>query len=113
MVDTLPVSDLPAVPVTSLPDDAVLLDVREDDEWEAGHAPGALHVPLGQVPSRLDELPEGELHVVCRSGGRSAQAVAWLVRNGYDAVNVSGGMHAWQDAGRPLVAESGGTPTVR
>lgn len=113
MVDTLPVSDLPAVPVTALPDDAVLLDVREDDEWEAGHVPGALHVPLAQVPSRLDELPEGELHVVCRSGVRSAQAVAWLVSNGYDAVNVSGGMHAWQDAGRPLVAESGDTPTVR
>ena len=48
-VPTVRVADLPA----DLPDDFVLLDVREDDEWEAGHAPGALHVPLGQVPARV------------------------------------------------------------
>lgn len=107
-------TDVPAVSVSDLPEDVVLLDVREQDEWVAGHAPGAVHVPLAQVPSRLDEIPSDEVvHVVCRSGGRSAQATAWLNRNGYDAVNVSGGMGAWLDAGRPLVSETGDAPTVR
>ncbi|WP_336921599.1 rhodanese-like domain-containing protein [Aquipuribacter sp. SD81] len=106
-------SEVPTVDVTDVPDDAVVLDVREDDEWQAGHAPGALHVPLNQVPERLDELPDGELHVVCRSGGRSARATAWLNQNGYEAVNVAGGMGAWREAGRPLVSEDGTEPTVR
>lgn len=107
-------SDVPAVNVNELPEDVVLLDVREQDEWVAGHAPGAVHVPLAQVPSRLDEIPSDEVvHVVCRSGGRSSQATAWLNRNGYDAVNVSGGMGAWLEAGRPMVSETGDAPTVR
>lgn len=107
-------SDVPAVSVSELPEDVVLLDVREHDEWVAGHAPGAVHVPLAQVPARLDEIPSDEVvHVVCRSGGRSAQATAWLNRNGYDAVNVSGGMGAWLEAGRPMVSETGDAPTVR
>ncbi|MGJ7439608.1 rhodanese-like domain-containing protein [Aquipuribacter sp. MA13-6] len=108
-VPTVRVADLPA----DLPDDFVLLDVREDDEWQAGHAPGALHVPLGQVPARLAEIPDGEVHVICRSGGRSGQAVAWLTRNGYDVVNVAGGMHAWVDADRPVVSETDADPVVR
>ncbi len=107
-------SDVPAVSVSELPEDVILLDVREDDEWVAGHAPGAVHVPLAQVPARLDEIPSDEVvHVVCRSGGRSSQATAWLNRNGYDAVNVSGGMGAWLEAGRPMVSETGDAPTVR
>jgi rhodanese-related sulfurtransferase len=107
------VSEVPTVSAADVPDDAVLLDVREDDEWRAGHAPGALHVPLGEVPARLGELPDGEVHVICRSGGRSARAVAWLEQNGFEAVNVAGGMGAWQAAGRPMVSEGGGEPTVR
>ena len=106
-------AELPAEPPPGSPGGVVLLDVREDDEWQAGHAPGALHVPLGQVTSRLDELPEGELHVVCRSGGRSQQAAAWLSRNGFDAVNVAGGMQAWAEAGLPMVSETGDEPVVR
>ncbi len=112
-VPQVAVADLPSEPPPGAPGGVVLLDVREDSEWEAGHAPGAVHVPLGQVPTRLDELPEGELHVICRSGGRSQQAAAWLSRNGFDAVNVAGGMQAWQAAGRPMVSESGADPTVR
>lgn len=104
--------DVPAVAPSDVPPDAVLLDVREDGEWVAGHAPRALHIPLGSVTSRLGELPEGDLYVVCRSGGRSAQAVAWLNRNGYDATNVAGGMGAWQEAGLPMVSETGGDPFV-
>ena len=107
-------TDVPVITVTALPEGAVLLDVREDDEWVAGHAPDAVHIPLAQVPARLDELPpDDDVYVICRSGGRSAQAAAWLNRNGYDATNVAGGMGAWLEAGRPMVSETGDAPTVR
>ena len=105
-------SDVPTTSVGQVPEGATVLDVREDDEWAAGHAPGALHVPLGDLPARIGELPEDEVYVVCRSGGRSARAVAWLQENGVDAVNIDGGMGAWQDAGRPLVADGDGEPRV-
>ncbi|WP_432545738.1 rhodanese-like domain-containing protein [Kineococcus sp. SYSU DK004] len=106
-------SDVPQVPAADVPADAAVLDVREDDEWDAGHADGALHIPMSQVPQRLGELPEGELHVVCRAGGRSQRVAEWLQQNGYDVVNVEGGMGAWADAGRPLVSETGQEPFVR
>jgi len=101
------VSDTPRVPAADVPADAVLVDVREQDEWDAGHAPDAVHIPMGELPDRLGELPEGDVHVVCRSGGRSARASAWLQQNGVDAVDVAGGMGAWLEAGRPLVSETG------
>lgn len=103
---------VPSVGVSALPTDAVLLDVREDDEWAAGHAAGALHIPLAQVPARLAELGEGTVHVLCKSGGRSAQAVAWLNVNGVDAVNVDGGTTAWAQAGKPMVATGSALPSV-
>ena len=103
-------SPVPAVVVTDIPERAVLLDVRENDEWVAGHAPGAVHVPMGQVAQRLDELttafPDRSVHVVCRSGGRSARVTAYLKQAGWDAVNVDGGMRAWAAAGRPMVTDS-------
>lgn len=109
-------SPVPAVSVPNMPGDVVLLDVRENDEWVAGHAPEAVHVPMGQVPQRLDELatafPHRPVHVVCRSGGRSARVTAYLTQAGWDAVNVEGGMRAWAAAGRPMVAESNTAPTV-
>ncbi|MDQ3762234.1 MAG: rhodanese-like domain-containing protein [Actinomycetota bacterium] len=109
-------SPVPAVPVADVPDSAVLLDVRENDEWTAGHAPTAVHVPMGQVPQRLDELattlPDRPVHVVCRSGTRSARVTAYLTQAGWDAVNVDGGMRAWAAAGRPMVAESNAVPRV-
>ena len=100
----------PDVDVTTLPDDAVLLDVREDDEWAAGHAPGAVHLPLSGLVSRLHEVPdppEGSdaLTVVCRSGGRSAQAAAYLAQYGHAVRNAAGGMQAWAAAGKPLAAD--------
>ena len=109
---------VPTVQAQDVTGDARLLDVREQDEWDAGHVEGALHVPLGDVPARLDELVDAgadgrPLVVVCRSGGRSARAVAWLVQNGVDAVNLDGGMGAWADAGRPMVSELGDRPFVR
>jgi rhodanese-related sulfurtransferase len=101
---------IPQVPVSDVHDDAVLLDVREQDEWDAGHAPGAVHIPLGELPSRLGELPDtdaGTLAVACRGGGRSSRAVAWLSQQGFDVANLDGGMKAWQGAGKQLVADSG------
>ena len=107
--------DVPTVETLTLPDDAVVIDVREQDEWDAGHAPGAVHIPLSDLPSRLDDLPstdEGTIPVVCRSGGRSSRAVAWLLQQGFDVANLSGGMKSWQAAGKPLKAKSAAAPTV-
>ncbi|WP_369132623.1 rhodanese-like domain-containing protein [Modestobacter sp. I12A-02662] len=104
---------VPSVPAAEVPQDAVVLDVREDEEWAAGHIDGATHIPMGQVPSRLDEIPEADpLYVMCRGGGRSARVAAWLNQNGYDAVNVGGGMGAWDAAGRAIVSENGHPPYV-
>jgi rhodanese-related sulfurtransferase len=100
--------NVPEVSVQDLPADAVILDVREDDEWAAGHVEGATHVPLGEVPQRLGELPDADpLYIICRSGNRSGRAVAWLAQQGIESVNVAGGMRAWAAAGRPMVADSG------
>jgi len=108
--------NVPTTTVDLLPDPlpagVVVLDVREDDEWVAGHVPGATHLPLGELVARADEVPEGEVLVVCRVGGRSAQATAWLSGRGRAAVNLAGGMHAWDAAGRPMVSETGADPTV-
>lgn len=104
------VADLdPAQPV---PAGYALLDVREADEWAAGHAPDAVHVPMGELPARIDDLPEGELVVVCRSGGRSARAVAWLNQAGFDAYNLQGGMKDWAAAGLPVVTDDGDPATI-
>jgi rhodanese-related sulfurtransferase len=107
-------SPVPSVVAGQVPADAVLLDVREKDEWDAGHVDGAVHIPLGELPTRLAEVPaDVEVVLVCRSGKRSARAVAWLNQNGFEAVNLDGGMGAWQQAGRPMVSMSGAAPFVR
>ncbi len=81
-------------------DDVILLDVREDDEFKAGHIPGAEWIPLGQLSSRLNELPKDKTIVaVCRSGNRSGQATELLRQNGFDAHNMQGGMNSWVQAG--------------
>ena len=100
-------SAVPAVDVSDLPADAVLLDVREDDEWAAGHIAGAVHIPMMRVPQQLQfdpgpVTPDVPVVVVCKVGGRSAQVTAWLRRQGYDAVTLAGGMLAWEAAGRPM-----------
>jgi rhodanese-related sulfurtransferase len=92
---------------------ALLVDVREDDEWEAGHAPDAVHVPLGDLTdAKLAELDEqrgdGELIFICRSGNRSGQAAAAAQAAGLDdVVSVAGGMGDWVTAGLPLEPENG------
>jgi rhodanese-related sulfurtransferase len=107
-------SDIPSIPVGDVPDDAVIIDVREPSEWIAGHAPNAVHIPLGELPSRLDELPDTDaaaVAVTCRGGGRSSRAVAWLTQQGFDVVNLEGGMKAWEAAGTKL--DGDGAPHVR
>ena len=102
-------NDVAAIGVNNLPPGAVLLDVREDDEWTAGHAPEARHLPMSQLTGRLDEVPAVDpLYVICRSGSRSARVVAFLSQQGVPAVNVAGGMQSWAAAGRPMVAERAG-----
>jgi rhodanese-related sulfurtransferase len=87
---------------------AFLLDVREDDEWEAGRAPGAVHVAMGQVAERIDELPADRTVVcICRVGGRSGAVAHALAGAGYDVRNVGGGMVAWELAGLSVVADGG------
>jgi len=107
-------SEVPGVDPAQLTPQALalpLIDVREDDEWAAGHAPQARHIPLAQVPDRVTEIPPGAL-VVCRGGGRSARAVAWLAGQGVETLNVTGGMGAWAQAGLPMTSENGETPAV-
>jgi rhodanese-related sulfurtransferase len=101
------------VTAASVPDGAWLLDVREDDEWAAGHAPGATHIPLGDLGTRATEVPrDTTIYVICRSGGRSARATLALVGSGWDAVNVAGGMQDWAAAGRPMITDSDSEPYV-
>jgi rhodanese-related sulfurtransferase len=106
-------SDFDTVTVSAIPEGATVLDVREDYEWVAGHAEGALHIPLDQLPARLEELdPDEDLYVICRTGGRSFRAAQWLVGQGYSALNVAGGMDQWLENGKPLVADNGLKPVV-
>ena len=88
-------------------DGTILIDVREQDEWDSGHAPDARLVPLSQLQDRIGELPENQRFlVVCHSGMRSMRATAYLRSDGFDAVNVSGGMVAWSAAGGALSANA-------
>ena len=84
----------------------VLLDVREADEWEAGHAPGAAWIPLGDLERARMEIPFNKSIVcVCRSGARSARAAEELISWGFEAANMTGGMRAWAAAGLPVVRD--------
>jgi rhodanese-related sulfurtransferase len=104
---------LSEVPAAAVPDGAWLLDVREIDEWTAGHVPEATHIPLGQLGARTAELPaDQEIYVICRSGVRSARVAHALNGAGWQAVNVGGGMQDWAAAGRPMVTDSGAEPFV-
>jgi rhodanese-related sulfurtransferase len=109
--------DVPTVEVDGLPPEALVLDVREDDEWAAGHIKQAVHIRMYDVPPTLTadpgRLPLGTpIVVVCAVGARSAQVTGWLIRQGYNAVNLTGGMHAWAHAGRPMTSDTGAPPTV-
>lgn len=105
--------DASEVMSADLPTGIFLLDVREDDEWAAGHAPEAVHVRLSELTERSDAIPrDREVYVICRSGARSAYAADALSGAGWHAVNVSDGMTGWAVAGRPMISETGAEPYV-
>ncbi len=105
---------IPTVTVNEVTSDAYLLDVREVDEWDAGHAPGAAHLPMMEIPARMEEVPQDrDVVVVCRVGGRSGQVVAYLRQQGWDNVtNLDGGMMSWAASGRPVVTDNGRVPQI-
>jgi rhodanese-related sulfurtransferase len=87
---------------------AIVLDVREDDEWAAGHVAESVHIAMGELGARLAELPsDRRIVAVCRSGARSGAVTEALAARGYDVVNLVGGLQAWVAEGLPLVADDG------
>jgi rhodanese-related sulfurtransferase len=112
--------DVPSCSVSGVPDPLpaglLVLDVREDEEWDAGHVAGSVHVPLMELGARYAELAElsraEQTLVVCRVGNRSAYAAGFLIQQGVDAVNLDGGLVAWQQAGRELVTDGDHPPMV-
>lgn len=83
-------------------DGVPLIDVREVDEFAAGHVPGAINLPMSTIGGMLDQLPDGAFDVICQVGGRSGRVVEALEARGYDATNVDGGTGAWISAGFPV-----------
>ena len=84
---------------------AVVLDVRNPDEYVTAHVPGAVLIPLGELVNRQDDIPEGNpIYVICAAGGRSLSAAKALVDAGYSAVSVSGGTNGWIERGGVVVA---------
>ncbi|WP_322751793.1 MULTISPECIES: rhodanese-like domain-containing protein [unclassified Frankia] len=112
--DEVPSVAIDQLPVNLSPDaDILLLDVREVEEWDAGHVTGAVHIPMGELLERLDEVPrERDVVVVCRSGQRSAAVTAYLHRAGWRVRNLNGGMIAWDAAGRPMENATPQPPAV-
>src|SRR6202167_1206937 len=103
----------PSVMSTDLPTGVYLLDVREDNEWAAGHAPDAVHIPVGTLNARAEDIPQDrEVYVTSRSGARSSYASQALAGAAWKTVNVADGMTGWAVAGRPMVSETGAEPYV-
>lgn len=86
-------------------DSHVLLDVREQDEWEEARIEGAVHIPMSELMARIGELSmEKPLHIMCHSGGRSLYAVQYLTQAGHEEPkSLAGGIVAWAEAGKPIV----------
>ncbi|MEX2659236.1 MAG: rhodanese-like domain-containing protein [Acidimicrobiales bacterium] len=105
MPDPTPIPEVDvAVFAVAHADGGYVLDVRQPDEYEAVHVPGAILIPLDQLGDRIDEVPKDQhLYVICRSGGRSAAAVEALTGAGYRATNVAGGTLGWIKDGHPTV----------
>ncbi len=113
MSEGLKVDDVAPEDALALQDGgAVLLDVRESDEWSAGHAPNAVHVPLAEVEGSVTKFEGKTVLTVCRSGGRSAKAAQMLAVGGVDVRNVAGGMTAWMAGGLPVVSDDGTAGTI-
>jgi rhodanese-related sulfurtransferase len=80
----------------------MLLDVRTADEWEQGRIDGSVHIPMDQIVNRLDEIA-GRVVCICAVGARSERVAQYLNQNGFDAVNLEGGVYGWAAAGKPVV----------
>jgi rhodanese-related sulfurtransferase len=105
---TFPMSTIPAIDIHEakkrVENGAVLVDVREQHEFDEARIPGSILIPLSQFQQRYEELPKDkELVMQCRSGARSGQATEFLLANGYtDVVNMAGGILAWKEANLPV-----------
>lgn len=113
MSDFIPIPEVDAVDAQKLieSNQAVLVDVRENNEWEAGHAPNAQHIPLSDLtPGDFVNAPL--VIVICRAGGRSAVGTQLFNAKGVNATNLTGGMQAWQAAGLPVVTDDGAVGQV-
>lgn len=96
------------VTAAGVPAGGWLLDVREPEEWAAGHVPHAVHIPMGELAARVHEVPGDQaVYVICRSGVRSAAVAQALIGAGWDALNVADGMQGWAAAGRPMASVAG------
>ena len=81
-----------------------VIDVREPDEYEDEHVPGAILIPLGDLADRVDEVPRDRpVLIICKSGARSRRAAEFLIEQGFDATNIAGGTLAWIESGRAVV----------
>lgn len=84
----------------------LLLDCREDYEWQQGRIPDSLHIPMRQIPGRLDEISrDAEVVVICAHGNRSYSVAGWLIQQGYTAASLKGGVADWQQRGYPIVRD--------
>lgn len=99
-------------PPGTLPEGFVLLDVREQNEWDAGHAPNARSFPMSKIPGNLEQFPKENTLVICRTGGRSSQLTEWLALKDIRVWNVRDGMVGWRLAGHPIVKDDGTPGTV-
>ena len=107
--------DIETVDPLSVPRDAILIDIREQHEWDAGHAPNARHIPASTLAEHMGEFVDDEdrdVYIVCRSSGRSTQVAQFLAMNGIEVINVGGGMDAWMLQGLPVVTDDGALGTI-
>jgi rhodanese-related sulfurtransferase len=99
---SVPVQSIsPAAAAERVADGWMLLDVRTDGEWAEARIPGAVHVPMNQLTDRLHEVAD-RVVCVCAVGARSARVAQFLLAQGYEAVNLDGGIYAWADDGLPV-----------
>ncbi|MEV1131618.1 rhodanese-like domain-containing protein [Agromyces sp. NPDC049794] len=87
--------------------DAYIIDVREPEELAQASVPGAHHIPLAALPARVGDVPRDRtVYVMCHAGGRSARATQFLEAEGFDAVNIDGGITRWHGDGLPITLGS-------
>jgi rhodanese-related sulfurtransferase len=91
--------------LAALGPDVALIDVREPAELATVRTERAQPMPMSTFTEHLDELPAGPIYVLCQSGGRSARVAAYLEQEGYDAVNIEGGIVEWEAAGLPVIRD--------